>query len=242
MRLMNFRLITITTVFIIIIDLLLTSCGKEQSFCKIIDGEPNEYSGSPTITVFIVPLDKMNVQDAEKLRKEFAANFADKKREAYRIETLDHSNVPDSCYNPRHTRYSAKKVIEFLEAEYGQTAKKKALQNAPSKGESAYYIIGVTNKDISTAIHGSDDYGILGLSYLNSNRIHNSIISTYRLSRKKDLWKLAAHEFCHGFYNMPHCPNDYEYCLMQDAKGGNPHFELKDTLCVECTRRCIYMN
>lgn len=73
----------------------------------------------------------------------------------------------------------------------------------------------------------------MGLSFMPNGKA--SIISTYRLRNKKDdLWKLAVHEFGHGYLNLPHCPQDIDSCLMQDAKHGNPHFELKTAFCEAC--------
>ena len=65
------------------------------------------------------------------------------------------------------------------------------------------------------------------------------MISTYRMKKKKDLWKLAMHEFGHGYFGLSHCPNDDASCIMADAKGGNPHFELKDTLCSVCYEKSL---
>ena len=196
-----------------------------------------EHPGPPIIAVCFVPLDGVNTTDVKKLSEDFVSNFASKQCEPYFVQVLNASEIPDSCFNSIHTRYSAKKIIAFLENKYSKIAQKKAMANC-SDDNWAFYVIGVTNRDISTQIHGKADYGILGLSYLNSLQINSSIISTYRLRRKKDLWKLATHEFCHGFYNAPHCSD--EHCIMCDAKGGNPHFEIKDSLCAACASFCLY--
>lgn len=232
----------LTIAAVMAVAVLTGGCGRQKGPQPVDEDLECILHGPPDITVFVVPLDGISDAEADKLKEDFAVNFADKRWEPYTVETLPHANVPDSCYNARHTRYSAKKVMAFLEDKYAETAKEKAIANCSDKDPIyyyAYYIIGVTNRDIATSIHGSDDYGILGLSYRNNPKIHNSIISTYRLKRKKDLWKLAAHEFCHGFYNAPHCPNDDEHCILRDAKGGNPHFEIKDSLCEHCDNYCL---
>lgn len=136
----------------------------------------------------------------------------------FEIEILPKDNIPDSCYYKPRNRYRADKILMFLKKKYGQAGN---------------YVIGVTDKDISTSIHGAKDYGIQGLSYLPGNV---SIISTYRVKNKKLLWKLAAHEFCHGYFELRHCGKNDQKCLIKDAEGGNPHFELKETLCDSCIR------
>lgn len=196
-----------------------------------------EHPAPPVITVCFVPLDGVNSADIKKVSVDFASKFASRQWEPYIIQVLEASKIPDSCFNSTHTRYSASKVISFLENKYAKIAQTKAMANSPDNNW-AFHIIGVTDRDISASVHGKADYGILGLSYLNNSRINSSIISTYRIRRKKDLWKLAVHEFCHGFYNAPHCYDDH--CIMCDAKGGNPHYEIKDSLCVNCASFCLY--
>lgn len=215
--------------FLAIIGLLL-SCKKETPH-----SEEWLFHGPPFITVFLVPLDGISEKEIEKARKDFSEHFAEKQWEPYIVTTLPHMFSPDTCLNDTKTRYRAKKLISMLENQYKDTAKNIAQKNNPEAW--AYYIVGVTNKDISTNIHGHSDYGILGLSYLRNHEA--SIVSTHRLKRHQDLWKLIAHEFCHGFYGAPHCPNNDPHCLMNDAKGGNPHFEIKDSLCIDCANRCL---
>lgn len=217
---------------ILILSFLLSSCIKGS---KTEGDEDFPYHGFPVITVFFVPLDGVSKADVEKLKDDFYEKFAEKQWEPYIVETLEHMSTPDSCYNDTHTRFRANKIIKTLSKTYSKNCKKKVQEKYPKNW--AYYIIGVTDRDISTNVHGKSDYGILGLSYLGKEDA--SIISTYRLKRKKDLWKLATHEFCHGFYGCPHCKNDNPHCLMADAKGGNPHFEIKDSLCIDCKNICL---
>lgn len=132
------------------------------------------------------------------------------------IEILPKDKLPDSCYYKPRARYRADKLLRFIKQKYG-------------KGNG--YVIGITDKDISTTIHNAEDYGIQGLSYCPGNV---TIISTYRVKNQKYYWKLAAHEFCHGFFKLHHCPKKDPTCLLKDAEGGNPRFELKDKLCDTC--------
>lgn len=185
-------------------------------------------------TICLVPLDNISKKQMENMKESLKRNFTDSVWWAYDFVILDGMASPDSCKNDLKTRLSAKRMISFLENHYGEIAKKKSKK--PGIDYTEYYIIGVTNRDIATNTHGKDDYGILGLSYLSRHKA--SIISTYRLRNKKDLWKLALHEFGHGYFGAPHCPNDDPHCILQDAKGGNPHFEIKNSLCNTCWMAC----
>lgn len=215
------------------LSLLLTACKGN----KVETDEDIPYHGPPVITVFLVPLDGVSHATMEQLKEDFSKKFTDKKWEPYEVEILDHMNTPDSCYNDAKTRFRAYKILKTLSNKYSEIAKKKAKEKSPKAWD--YHIVGVTNNDISTSVHGKSDYGILGLSFLGNKYGDSSVVSTYRLKRKKDLWKLTAHEFCHGFYGCPHCKNDDPHCIMADAKGGNPHFEIKDSLCNDCANICL---
>lgn len=185
------------------------------------------------IKVHFVPLDGVSPEYAKKVSEQFYNNFAAQKWEGYSVNTLSHKASPASCLNDSKSRLRGEKMIKWLETEFKDSAR------SYNVGRDYFenFIIGVTDKDISTSIHGRDDYGILGLSFLGKGKA--CVISTYRLKRRKDLWKLAVHEFCHGFYGCPHCPNDDPHCIMADAKGGNPHFEIKDSLCLHCANVCL---
>lgn len=185
------------------------------------------------ITVCFVPLDGIKDSQIAQLTKDFQKKFASQREyETYFYETFNRISTPDSCTNTKYNRFEAPKMISALRAQFEDKAIKKAEKNG-KKGEGLidHYIIGVTDKDISTAIHDKENYGILGLTYMDGNV---SVISTYRLKNKKELWKLAAHEFCHGYFNLPHCKNDDKTCILADAKGGDPHFETKEKLCPSC--------
>lgn len=206
-----------------------------------VDTEEDEfYHGPPYITVCFVPMDGISKGEMTRLMKDFKDKFAETQFEPYFVDSFDAVATPDSCMNKKYNRLNAKKMLSFLNNKYSDLAKEKAVKNGVGKAPTLFHIIGVTNKDISTAVHGKENYGIMGLSYLSSGRCHASVISTYRLPRKQDLWKLATHEFCHGFYNAKHCPNNDPSCIMTDAKGGNPHLEKKDSLCLTCANWCLY--
>ncbi|MCH5235727.1 MAG: hypothetical protein J1E16_10570 [Muribaculaceae bacterium] len=196
----------------------------------------NPFTKEKQITVCFVPLDGISKSQIEELKKDFQENFTDKREEVFFVESLEHFNTSDSCINRKYNRFEAGTMLKFLNNQFGESANKIACENS-ERGSSDYYIIGVTNKDISKSnLHNKPNYGILGKSTLGGNV---SVISTYRLKNKKELWKLAMHEFGHGYFNLNHCENDDPSCIMADAKGGNPHFELKDTLCSTCYEKSL---
>lgn len=225
----------IFTIISLILLSFLISCSKKADDSVEYD---SEHPGPPVITVFLVPMDGISASTIGQLKEDFYENFAERQCEPYVVEVLGHMSTPDSCYNDIHTRYRAEKLLRTLSSKYSKEAKKTVQEKYPK--EWAYHIIGVTNKDISTSVHGKSDYGILGLSFLGHKHGDTSVVSTFRLKRKKDLWKLTAHEFCHGFYGCPHCKNDDPHCIMADAKGGNPHFEIKNSLCMDCANICLF--
>ena len=199
----------------------------------------NPFYNEKKITVCFVPLDGITNSQIDQLKKEFKENFSDKRDEVFFVESLEHFNTPDSCINKKYHRFEAGTMLKFLGKQFGEEASQIAGENSKN-GSSDYYIIGVTNKDISKSnLHNKPNYGILGLSTLGGNI---SVISTYRLKNKKELWKLAMHEFGHGYFSLNHCENDDPRCIMADAKGGNPHFELKDTLCSTCYEKSLRPN
>lgn len=107
----------------------------------------------------------------------------------------------------------------------------KLLDIKTDKGE---FTIGVTNRDVACTVHGVQDFGVLGLSFL-GNKYKSCMTSTYRLKDKKDLWKLMAHEFTHAYFSQKHCKANDPHCIMQDA-NKKPNFGIKDSLCVICLK------
>lgn len=210
---------------------VLVSCGKNLKEGHIFS------SGKEVTTIFLVPMDGISQKQINQLKSDLERNFFNERKDSFIIETVDHIVTPDDCLNKAKTRLWAKSVIPFLKSNYSDMAEAKAKENAENLNMKykKWYIIGVTNRDISTDFPGKPDFGILGLSYMPNGKV--SIISSFRLKNKKELWKLAVHEFGHGYFNLPHCPEDIDTCLMQDAKHGNPHFELKEVFCEHCSEK-----
>ena len=128
-------------------------------------------------------------------------------------------DVPASClYKPRN-RYWAGKILDLLKVTNPDEA-------------SNWVRIGLTDKDISTSVHGHYNYGVMGLSYRPSS---SCVVSTFRLKHRKDLWKIVVHEFLHS-RGLPHCGKDNPKCIIQDAHGKDTNY-MKNDLCNDCKKK-----
>lgn len=186
---------------------------------NVSDVSKDTITENDTVIINIQPLD--GIKNVDNMATDFKKYYlVPLGMDNYKINILPHKDTPDSAYNKAHTRFRATKVLNYLH------------DNTPVRE----FTIGITDKDLSTSIHGSDDYGILGIAFLGNDK-RACITSTYRLKFKKDLWKLVAHEFTHGFFGAGHCDMDDSYCIMQDAKGKSPKFEDKGYLCASCWRK-----
>lgn len=129
---------------------------------------------------------------------------------------------PDSAYYLPRKRYKADKLLKHQRA------------LCPSKTD---LVIGFSEKDISTKVHGYDDWGIMGLG---SAKLKSCVISNYRLKNKTcltdDFYKLTLHELghCEG---LPHC-NHSETCIMRDANKQNLFPQLTE-FCPSCNAHLI---
>ena len=85
----------------------------------------------------------------------------------------------------------------------------------------------------SVSYKGRPDWGVLGLSLIPKKAC---VVSTFRVRNRRDLWKVAAHEFIHTCFEYQHCPDDNPKCLMKDAKG-RADFSNKSMLCEKCSKR-----
>lgn len=224
--------------FVTIFSLVLFSCnsGEKNGHKEPVGIMPTEdhICLDPPVCLMqigLVPMDGITEKQISTLEEKLKKNlYAIQNKDSgiedfpyyYEISVLPHENSPETCLNEAKTRFRATKLVDYLKIKYGDSIKY------------GYYIIGVTNKDISTSVHGKDDYGILGLSYKPGDV---SVISTYRLKNIADLWKLAVHEYGHGKFKMDHCPRKDPYCLMKDAEGKNPNFGIKKTFCDSCMNK-----
>ena len=198
----------------------MSSCGKKTSSTE--DDSDTLCTCPPESFVHIdlQPLGDFTQKEANQLKEELEKHLVP----IYlsEIEVLPKKDIPASClYKPRN-RYWAGKILGFLKQ-----------QNQ----ESDFVTIGLTHRDISTSIHGNYNYGIMGLSFRPGNAC---VVSTFRLKRKDDLWKVTTHEFLHS-RDLPHCKKDNPKCLMQDAHGKNT-FYMKNCLCQDCQKSLKNIN
>lgn len=197
-----------------LIIILMNSCCNGKKTSSTEDDSDTLCTCPPESFVHIdlQPLGDFTQKEANQLKEELEKHLVP----IYlsEIEVLPKKDIPASClYKPRN-RYWAGKILGFLKQ-----------QNQGSD----FVTIGLTHRDISTSIHGQYNYGIMGLSFQPGDAC---VVSTFRLKRKDDLWKVTTHEFLHS-RGLPHCKKNNPKCLMQDAHGKNT-FYMKHGLCEDC--------
>ncbi len=133
---------------------------------------------------------------------------------------LQQTALPQNAFYRPRNRYLADSLLLFLKA------------SSHHKDE---YVLGITNRDISTKKGNIDNWGVMGLGFRPGNAC---VISTFRI--KKELknqeqqsgrfLKVALHELGHNF-GLDHCPN--QRCIMVDAEGKNK-LDGEENLCKNC--------
>ena len=207
---------TFVTLTVGMIIILMSSCSSWKKTSSTEDDSDTLCTCPPESYVHIdlQPFGDFTQKEANQLKEELEKHLVP----IYlsEIEVLPKKDIPASClYKPRN-RYWAGNILGFLKQ-----------QNQGSD----FVTIGLTHRDISTSIHGNYNYGIMGLSFRPGNAC---VVSTFRLKRKDDLWKVTTHEFLHS-RGLPHCKQDDLKCLMQDAHGKNT-FYMKHGLCEDCKK------
>ncbi|MCQ2136085.1 MAG: hypothetical protein MJY67_04130 [Bacteroidales bacterium] len=169
-------------------------------------------------TIYIQPYNNTTHEECEALRQAFIEKALPiLAPDTFRVEILPVIELDDRLKNDQMSRYRADKINRF---------ERKMLRSLPR----GCTIVGLMHQDISCTKGDVADYGILGLSF-RGDRV--CVISTYRLSRKVDLWKLMMHEFIHSYYDYAHCPDDCVSCIMKNAYG-KPDFPHEYELCPTC--------
>ncbi|MCH5224619.1 MAG: hypothetical protein J1D77_01420 [Muribaculaceae bacterium] len=227
----NFVLLTlmITVMFYFI------SCNMNTS--KVEENDYDDFICGPLETVvFFIPMDGIKDSEIEKLKTEFQERVQYYHPGLF-VETLEHFNTPDSCINSLNNKIDENILTSVLENNFLKMANEKAVNEIifDKKHYGGCFIIGVTDKNIETKVHGLEKYKIPDGSEYERKQL--SVITTKGPTKKKDLWKLAFHEFNHGYNGIEHCSNNS--CIMSNYKGKNPHFERKDSLCLDCSVQLI---
>ncbi|MBR6283049.1 MAG: hypothetical protein IKR25_01980 [Muribaculaceae bacterium] len=165
-------------------------------------------------TILLQPLGDFSQKEALQLKQELEKRLVPMVDvHIDTIKLLPAKPLQKEWFNAAHTRYRGNIILKSL---------------APKEKHTT--IIALMHNDISTNLHGYDDWGVLGLSM---HCYHSCVVSTYRLGSKNRLWQTACHEFIHTYYHWPHCPKDNPDCIMRDAKGKGD-FRGKTDLCDYC--------
>lgn len=188
-----------------------SSCGGTLGYSENVSGDtlcPDPPTG---LVVELQPMGDFSSKETELLEKELEEHV-------YSVYGIASGGIapimkmPVSCYYAPRKRYWAGKLLRHIHSEADIT-------------------IGLTHCDISMSIHGHYNYGIMGLSLRPGNAC---VVSTYRVKRREDLWKVTAHELFHAC-GLSHCPKDNPHCLMQDAHGKDTFYK-KSKLCKDCEK------
>lgn len=158
----------------------------------------------------------------------------------YRLETkiLPSKDLPKTAFTKiKSPRYRADSIINIQN------------QNIP---KNVYYVLGLTNKDISVAKNDEKgqimepkwkycDFGIMGLAYRPGK---SAIVSKFRIKSKNHktemtrLRKVVIHEFGHNL-GLPHCPD--KNCVMTSAAEKLTTIDKeKLALCEKCKKIINY--
>lgn len=151
-----------------------------------------------------------------------------------KVSILSPKEIPKSTFvNSKSPRYRADRIIKILKDQ---------------KPDSIDFIMGLTNRDISTTkkdengntlkpISKYQDWGIFGLGYRPGS---SSVVSSFRFSnvnREKfleRLKKICTRELGHNL-GLKHCPN--KNCVMTDAAETIKTIDnVQLKLCKECRR------
>lgn len=135
----------------------------------------------------------------------------------FHVNVLEERTLPSSfLYTPRN-RFRADSIIRYQ-------------KSFPTHD----YVMGVISSDISTTVHGTQDFGILGLSYRPGK---SAVVSSFRVKNKDLFYKVAVHELLHSL-GLPHCPQMDRSCYICDA-DKRPQLEKQTRLCEQCKKKLM---
>ncbi len=169
-------------------------------------------------TVYLQPCNNFTSHEAETLIPRLREVIKESSGVELSLEVRPPIQLNDTLMNEAHTRFRADKIIRSIE----------------DNGHDV--VIVLCHQDISCSYKDKKDWGVLGLSLVPKYKV--CVVSDFRLKNKKrDLWKVAAHEFFHSYCNMRHCANNDPSCIMKDAKG-HADFSNKNHMCKSCKTNC----
>ena len=202
-----------------LLAILLMGCqGNKANKAEESNELPDDIKCSCPPTVYLQPCNNFTQAEAKALIPKIKNVITESAHIELDFDVLPAIQLSDSLLNDAKTRYRADKIIRSIKENHHDV------------------IIVLTHQDISCTLRGKADWGVNGLSIMSNHYV--CVVSDFRIKNKKrDLWKVAAHEFFHAYCGLPHCPDDDPNCLMQDAKG-HPNYATKEHLCKNCTEKC----
>lgn len=142
----------------------------------------------------------------------------------FKVIVLSNKEIPKEAYYEPRNRYKADKLIKILKS---------------SNADAFDYIIGITEKDISTKKGNIPDFGIFGLGYQPGK---SCVISSFRLKTtdkklvKERMIKVALHEIGHNL-GLPHCSASTD-CFMHAAEASIKQIDKeKMDMCDRCKHK-----
>lgn len=178
------------------------------------------------LNIALQPFEGMSEVEVSIVQKSLAENYS------ANVYILPSIPLPDNAFiQVKSPRYRADTLLRYLRR---------------IKPDTIDYILGLTNKDISTTKKDKSgevkqptskyqDWGVFGLGFRPGT---SCVVSTYRLSKRRpdkrsQLIKVSNHEIGHNL-GLPHC-TDTENCVMRDAAETIKNLSLiEETLCKQC--------
>lgn len=211
----------IIIVFTLLLGGLSWSCTNNAKRIKHVEFVSNNDVDCtcPHCRILIQPYGSFSQARAQSVAKELTKSLSThvKGLAVTEVVVLPGKPLTEDLMNNAKSRYRANKILN---------------QQASLKSQKNDVIIGLTDRDISTAVHGHEDWGILGLSYTGKS---NCVISSFRVKDKSQFWKVVLHEFGHAHLGLPHCPNNDPTCFMADA-NGKPNLTPQRHFCDSCSK------
>lgn len=140
----------------------------------------------------------------------------------FNVSILPELAIPKQAFYKPRNRYRADTIIRFLKN---------------YKPNQFQYIVGFTDKDISTTKEKYPDFGIMGLGFVPGP---SCVVSTYRLKTtnkkllKERIAKVVLHEIGHNL-GLPHCTN---HCFMHAADASIKQVDSEPLdMCDDCKMR-----
>lgn len=182
-----------------------------------------------TKKIAIQPLGNVSHQHIDSIKSALSKEVSDD------VVVLEAIPIPTLFFiTVKSPRYRADSIIHYLKK---------------TKNDSIDYIIGITEKDISTTkkdregnikkpLYKYEDWGVCGLGFVDGP---SCVISTFRIKHGNKsiffdrLKKLSVHEIGHNL-GLPHCDNNN--CVMRDAAESVSTIDkVKHHFCTLCKKR-----